>query len=271
MPHFVVVLASCGSSSGKERSIQCSAEPFGCSAGLVKWCPKRFDAPAKRAGGPQRRSGGLGVAQLAHDPPNRVGSRIARIGNPGWVGEQFLDLAQQHQRHPHAASQNVAEHVLAGGICATRLLAVNAGLNWLGLWCVSLEVKELQRQLHPTLAVGNGVVQFLDERRLATTQPVDHHELPEWPGAIEGIAGDQAGQVEQLTQGSRLRKGDVAYVVPQIKVAVVNPHWCSQIGRCRLHSLPEARDNMNRSVHSAKQLIKIGWTVEHRDVCERAG
>ena len=213
-----VVLAGRVGRGGEERRVQRAAQPLRRGLGLAERGAQHLHAPLQRTLGPQRRVGPLGVAQLAHHAAHRVGGGRAGFGNARRIGQQVADLADEAEGHPQPAGEQVAQQVLAIGWRGFVGRPFDAGRVdgwWLGR--VAVEVEELQRQLHAALAVGDGVVQLLDQRRLAAAQTVDHRELPQRTGALERVAGDQAGQVEQLAHRARLGQRHVADVVVDVE------------------------------------------------------
>ena len=150
--------------------------------------------------------GSFGVAELLHHAAHRVGGGRACIRDAGGVVQQVLDLLQQTDRHAQAAGDQIAPQIgarplVSGGLgrCRDQL-----GIERLGLDHVAVEVEELQAQLHTAFAIDDGVVHLLDEGALAAAQAIDDDELPQRPGAVERVAGDEAGQIEQLAHGARL-------------------------------------------------------------------
>ena len=65
---------------------------------------------------------------------------------------------------------------------------------------------------------------FCTSADLPPRKPVDDDELPQRAGALERVERDQRGQVEQLAQRARLGQGDVADVVVDVEVGIVDPH-----------------------------------------------
>ena len=256
---------------GEERSVERAAESLGRGPRLGERGAQHLHAALQRTLRPQRRPGLLGVAELADDPAHGVGGGRAGVGNSGWIAEQILDLANDAERQPQAAGQQVAEHVAARlGRCRRAIVELGV-IDRRRLGSVAFEVEELQRQLHAAFAVGDRVVQLLDQSRLAAAQAVDDDELPQRSGAIERIAGDEAGQVEQLTHRAGLRQGDVADVVAQVEVAVGDPRRRREVDRRRLHTLAESLDHVHGALHARQQPVEVGRAVENRDRGERAG
>ena len=129
--------------------------------------------------------------------------------------------------------------------------------RWFGR--VAFEVEELQRQLHCPFAVGDRVVHLLDQGRLAAAKAVDDHELPQRAGAVERVAGDQAGQVEQLAHRAGLGQGDVADVVAQVEVAVGHPRRRGEVDGRRLHPLAQSLDRVDGAFHAPQEAVEVGW------------
>ena len=137
------------------------------------------------------------------------------------------------------------------------------------LGSVAFEVEELERQLHAAFAVGDRVVQLLDQRSAAALQALDDHELPEGTGAIERIGGDQRGEVEQLTVASRLGEGDAAHVEVDVEIRIVHPDRSAHVAGRRLHPLAQSRDPHHRALHAPAEHVEIRLAIEDRDVGER--
>ena len=68
---------------------------------------------------------------------------------------------------------------------------------------LALEVEQHHRHLHAAHAVGDGVVDLLDQRGPAVGQPLDDGELPQRAGPVEALHGDRRGEVEQRRAASR--------------------------------------------------------------------
>jgi hypothetical protein len=105
---------------------------------------------------------------------------------------------------------------------------------------------------------------------LAATQAIDDDELPQRPGAVERVARDEAGQIEQLAHRARLGQCHPAHVVAEVEVGVVDPHRRAQVHRRRLHTLAQARHRVGGALHAAQEHVEVRRLVEHGDVGERA-
>jgi len=68
-------------------------------------------------------------------------------------------------------------------------------VRW-ALGSIGGEVEELKTELHAALAIGDGVMQLLNEGAFAAAQSLDHGELPQRASAVEGVGGDDAGEVK---------------------------------------------------------------------------
>ena len=192
-------------------------------------------------------------------------------GHPGRVGEEVPDLAEDPERHAQRAGEELAEEVLARhGLRRLVHARDHLGVERWRLGRVALEIEELQRQLHAGLAVGDRVVQLLDQCRLAAAQALDDRELPQRAGAIERVGRDQAGEVEELAHRAGLRQRDPAHVVVDVEVWVVDPHRRGEVRRHRLHPLSQPLEHVRGSLDALDELVEAGWPVEHRDVGERA-
>ena len=66
----------------------------------------------------------------------------------------------------------------------------------------ALDFLEQRGHLDGTKAVGHRVVQLGEEGTAITFQPVDHHEEPQRPGAVEGILVEPGGEIVELAFGS---------------------------------------------------------------------
>ena len=217
---------------------------------------------------PQRRARLVDVGELRHDPPHGVSGGGARRRHLGRVGEQIAELAQHADRHAQAAGQEVAHRLRPGWFGYFLGLDVLIG-DRRRFRSVTFEVEELERQLHAAFAVGDRVVELLDQRRAAFAQTVDQDELPQRTGPVERVGGDQRGEVEQLAHGTGLRQREVADVVVQIELRIVDPERRVEVCRRGLHALAQAGDHVHRTVHSTAQVVEFDLAIEDRHVAER--
>ena len=88
---------------------------------------------------------------------------------------------------------------------------------------LALEVEQHHRQLDRADAVGDRVVELLDDGRLAVGQPLDHGELPERASPVEALHPDRLGQVEQRAPVARSGSAHAAQVVVEVEVGVEDP------------------------------------------------
>ena len=88
---------------------------------------------------------------------------------------------------------------------------------------LALEVEQHHRQLDGADAVGDRVVELLDDGRLAVDQALDHGELPQGPRPVEALHPDRLGQVEQRAPVARRGSAHATQVVVEVEVGVDDP------------------------------------------------
>ena len=88
---------------------------------------------------------------------------------------------------------------------------------------LALEVEQHHGELDAADAVGDRVVELLDDGRLAVGQALDHGELPQRAGPVEALHADRLGQVEQGAPVARRGRAHPAQVVVEVEVGVDDP------------------------------------------------
>ena len=98
-------------------------------------------------------------------------------------------------------------------------------------------------------------------------EPVDHRELPERPGGVEGVLVVAGRVVEQMALGAGGRERDVADVVVEVEVGIVD-HWRPSM-RCRRRGMRAAAWAMRRRKRATSGGRSRKETV--RNVARRTG
>jgi hypothetical protein len=137
------------------------------------------------------------------------------------------------------------------------------------LWSIAGEVEELHRQRHSALAVGDGVMQLLDQCAAATLETLDDDELPQRSRAIEGVVGDQRGEILQLAHRTGIGKRHASDVVTNVELRVAHPARRTACHWRRLHALAQSRDRDARAVHARDEGLEVDRAIEDGDIGER--
>ena len=254
-----------------EGRVERAAEALGGVLGGAERRPHDLHVAAQGAIRPQRRARPVDVGELLQDAADRLDGGGARRRDGGRVGEQLVDLAGHADREAEPAGEEVAHRLGAGRRWRGRLDVHLRRVDERPRRRVALEVEELQGHLHPALAVGDRVVHLLHQRRPAATEALDDDELPQRPGAVEGVVGEQGRQVEQLAHRAGLGQGDAADVVVDVEVGVVDPRRRREVDGRRLDPPAQAGHGPGRLLHPGPQGVEVRRAVEHRHRRERRG
>ena len=149
---------------GHERRVQRAAELARRRTGLGERCARDLQVAPQRALGPQRRACLLGIAELVDDAAERVGGSGTGVGDLARIGQEILDLPDDPERNAQCAGDEVAHRIglaLIDGLVGEVDLVLGRDRQ---IGDISFEVEELERQLDAALAVGDRVVQLLDQR-----------------------------------------------------------------------------------------------------------
>ena len=192
------------------------------SSGLRRVSSRRFSDRLR----PDRGVGRLDVAELADHALDRPGEGDARGRDLGRVGEEVPVLAADADGHAQAAGQDVA-HRLHGRRrwCAARPpRRARAPVAWAGSSASRVRSMNCIDSRRLALAVGDGVVQLLDDGALAVLQPVDDVRTAH-RGRVrsKGSAAIRVARSQQLAQRPGAGEGDVADVVVEVELRVVDP------------------------------------------------
>ena len=211
----------------------------------------------------------LEIAELADNAADGVCGCSAGLGQLSGVGEQVAHLTQQAKRHAQAAGHEIAQGFAAAGLrllagCGDVVSVVRRALGRVGS-----KVEKFKTQLHAAFAVGDGVVQLLNERAFAAAQTFDQGELPQRAGPVEWVGGDDAGEVEQLAKVAGLGQRNVANVVLQVEVGIVDPHRRREVGGCGLYALAKTGHHVSGALHGAHDAVHVGSLVEDGHVGKR--
>jgi hypothetical protein len=101
------------------------------------------------------------------------------------------------------------------------------------------------------LAVNRGVVDLRVEADPAIGETLDHVELPERPAAVEQARMEPRGERLELGERARLRQHQIADVVVDVDVVVVNPDRIREVER---HQRELARED-RREVHALRDVV----------------
>jgi hypothetical protein len=266
-----VVAPRCLGGCREERGVERAAESLGRFSRGTERCSQHLHPPAQRPCGPQRRARSVGLTELLQHTPHRVGRGRAGRRNSGGVGQEVLDLLQQCDGDAQTAVEQLVQQVGLHhlGCCGGFGRGDEFGVERRRLFRISREVEELQRQLHAALTVDDGVVHLLHQGALATSESVDHDELPQRTSAVERVGRDQAGVVEQLPHRAGLGQRHVTHVGANVEVGVVDPHRRGEVHRCRLDTLVQTRHRVDGTFHPTQQPFEVGSAIEQCDVGER--
>jgi hypothetical protein len=108
---------------------------------------------------------------------------------------------------------------------------------------------------HRGLAVDGRVVHFRIEAEAAVGEALDHVELPQRPAAVEQAGVQARTQRFHLRHRAGLGQHEVAHVVVEVDVVVVDPH---RVGEVERHQRQLAREH-RRQVHAAGHVRLHGF------------
>src|SRR3954447_11338044 len=100
------------------------------------------------------------------------------------------------------------------------------------------QVEDNRADVDSADAVDHRMVGLRDDRGAVTLQAFDEVDLPQRPVAVEWAADETADQLAQLIVGARSRQRGPAYVVADVEVDIVGPHWVAEVCRHPLDHLP---------------------------------
>ena len=112
---------------------------------------------------------------------------------------------------------------------------------------------------HARAAVDAGVMHLDVDREATTLEPLDHVVLPERPGAIEQDHVQSRNQRLELLSRSRLWQRDVAEVIVEVEIVVVNPDRMIELNRRQRELALKERNEMKPAFEMvAKRREDIG-------------
>ena len=110
--------------------------------------------------------------------------------------------------------------------------------------------------------VAYGVMDDREDRRTLLLQSVDHHELPQRPGAVERLGIELGGEVEQLALGAGGGEHDFAKVRVDVELGVWHPCRRRQPSEAGDHALVEAGGLGDAGAHRLAELRDIELAIE---------
>ena len=128
---------------------------------------------------------------------------------------------------------------------------------------VGFEIQDAREQARTRHAVDRRVVHAGDDRDRAVLDTLDDPELPERSRPIEGTARDVADDVGELLGAARGRHRDVANVVVEVEVGVVEPDRSVQIERDVREPATELRQHRKPRREMRLDLLE-GVAARHR-------
>ena len=140
-------------------------------------------------------------------------------------------------------------------------------LRWirqLGVDGVPLLVDHRERQFDAADAVGERVVDLLDEGCPTSFHPFDERELPQRAGPIERIDRQRLGEVEHVAEAPRRWHPGPSQVVRQVEPGVHHPPGTADPAGRHDHPLPEAGDDPRGVVDPLHEAIPVGRPIEER-------
>ena len=188
------------------------------------------------------------------------------------VGEQLLHLLEDAERELHRSGEKVAHGVGSLGVVGPEIFGGSRDFvrcERLRLESIALKIEKLERQFHAALAVGDGVVELLDQRRSVALDPFDNGELPQRASPVERVSTQQRRKIEELAFGAGLGKRDTAEVQVDVEIRVLDPFRCAHVARCGLHSLAQTRHAVAGTDQAFAEQVEVRLAVEDRDRGER--
>ena len=163
------------------------------------------------------------VAAGANHVFDRISGQAGRFADA--VDAQRLGQVAHHsQLQPHAfhrVGNQVVQRVLQQFALAGRLLALP--LDFLRRRSVGVRVGEHVEQDHACGAIDGGVVKLGQHGPAAVTETFDDVHLPQRASAIHLATNDARDLLGQLVRAPGRGKADVAHVVLEVELVIVDP------------------------------------------------
>ena len=172
---------------------------------------------------------------------------------------QVAHQLQLHARTLHRVGEQVVQRVLQQLALAGRLLGLP--LDCLVGRGVGICVGEHVQQDHARRPVDGGVVQLGEHRPSAVTETFDDVHLPQRAGAVHLATNDARHLLGQLVGPAGRRQADVADVVFEVEVGVVDPPWMVERER---HFDQLAPHRFGLADQRAKPFVDNGVWIELR-------
>ena len=130
------------------------------------------------------------------------------------------------------------------------------------------EVEVLLRHAHAADAIGERVVEALEERRPRPREALDGQELPQGPGAVERVVGEGHGEVAERVERAGLGQGDGRTWRHTSKSGSVRHSGGARRPSAGTHALAQAGHHGGGVRHAGAEAVEVGRPVEQRDVGE---
>ena len=192
------------------------------------------------------------------------GHQLAELGHDPQRG------ARQRADHPHGAAELLGERPhqqldrareLTGAAVVDGRRAVDGD--------VGPVVEQGEGELDPADAVGERVVDLLDERGPAVGQALHDGELPQRALTVEGGHGDGLRDRQHRREVARLRGLDPAQVVREVELGVGDPAGRAEAEGGRDDPLAEAGHVDDGLLQAGHESLPVGGLVEEADGGDR--
>ena len=131
------------------------------------------------------------------------------------------------------------------------------------------EVEQRQPELDGALAVGDGVVQLLNEHRLASGQAVEQEIAPQRPVLVEVGHALPTCDLQDVLPVRRLRHTEPPQVERQVEVRVDDHARGFQAGRALDHLRAQYRRQPGGPFVAIGEAVPVGAGVHHQDAQDR--
>ena len=182
---------------------------------------------------------------IAPTPASACADAPGHLARPAQGGPDAAgDLGRARWRAPAARRRAAGRRwAAAAGSSRARAAATGIGSGEVSNSTVAMST--------PGDAVDERVMGLGEHREAVLGQPLDQPQLPQRPGAVEGLREDASGQPLELLLAAGARQRGVAHVEADVEVGVVDPHRAALVERHEGQPLAVARDEVQAGRRSA--------------------
>ena len=125
------------------------------------------------------------------------------------------------------------------------------------------EIHDLPGDLHSTDAIGQGMMNLDHESSPPFREPVEHGELPQWAGRVEGRHTSGPGEIQDAVPPAAVGQRESPQMPAEVEVGVVHPVRRNRAEAIDDHLAPEDRGHVDATPHHPDEPGPIGAPVEH--------